>query len=105
MPVDLKPNSRMLDTALLVEGGTEYFDIWEPIVFPVSEDDTVYKVTQTDLGRLDVIAYRYYNDPNLWWVIAHVNKIEDIFEEILPGTKLRIPSYSTVRLILNRLVG
>jgi hypothetical protein len=91
----------MLRTPLVAKGGIEYFDIWEPINFPESDDDIIHKVIETEVGRLDLIANRYYNNPNLWWVIAHANKVEDIFEEIILGVRLRIPSFDRVRTVLN----
>jgi hypothetical protein len=41
--------------------------------------------------RLDTLAFQYYQDPTLWWIIASANNIHDAplgFEE---GTILRIP--------------
>lgn len=40
--------------------------------------------------RLDHLAYKYYNDPTYWWIIAFVNRIGYILQ-IRPGTKLLIP--------------
>jgi len=105
MSVDLKPTSRMLSTPLLADGGSEYFDVWEPIVFPESDNDVIHTVIETQVGRLDLIAVMYYNDPNLWWVIAHANKVEDIFEELIPGMRIRIPAFDSVKLVLNSLVS
>jgi hypothetical protein len=104
MSVDLQPSSRMLITPLLKEGNSEYFDIWEPVNFPEADDDIIHRVTEIEVGRLDLIAVQYYNDPNLWWIIAHANKVEDIFEEIIPGIRLRVPSFDRVRLILSDIV-
>lgn len=41
--------------------------------------------------RLDTLAHRYYNDAELWWVIAMANRIADPFA-LVPGTRLRVPS-------------
>lgn len=57
---------------------------------PFSETD-VYVIT-TIGDRLDTIAYSYYNDPELWWIIAIANN--NITKGSLyptPGTQLRIP--------------
>lgn len=46
--------------------------------------------------ELDEIAYRYYGNGELWWVIAEANGIADPFEPLQPGTVLRCPSVRTV---------
>lgn len=44
--------------------------------------------------RLDQLASFYYNDPEMWWVIAAANP-EIFYPEDLPaGTTLRIPDAS-----------
>lgn len=42
--------------------------------------------------RLDHLASRYYDDPEMWWVIADANP-EIFYPENIPaGTVVRIPS-------------
>jgi nucleoid-associated protein YgaU len=58
---------------------------------PLSEND-VYVITTVG-DRLDNLAYSYYNDSTLWWVIAAANN--NITKGALypePGTQLRIPT-------------
>jgi hypothetical protein len=58
---------------------------------PLSEDD--YYIITTVGDRLDSIAYSYYRDATLWWVIAVANN--NITKGALypaPGTQLRIPT-------------
>lgn len=58
---------------------------------PLSESD-VYVITTVG-DRLDSLAYSYYNDPTLWWVIAVANN--NATKGALypaPGTQLRIPT-------------
>lgn len=58
---------------------------------PLSESD-VYVIT-TIGDRLDSLAYSYYNDVNLWWIISVANNNAtngSMFP--LPGTQLRIPT-------------
>jgi hypothetical protein len=57
---------------------------------PYSDSD-VYVIT-TIGDRLDTIAYSYYNNAELWWIISVANNNVtkgSIFPE--PGTQLRIP--------------
>ena len=57
---------------------------------PFSENDT-YVITV--LGdRLDLMAFDYYGDVSLWWVITSANSLPGDSLYIEPGTQLRIPS-------------
>jgi nucleoid-associated protein YgaU len=65
---------------------------------PLSEND-VYVITTVG-DRLDSIAYSYYNDATLWWVISAANN--NITKGALypiPGTQLRIPT--DLNMVLN----
>jgi hypothetical protein len=53
-------------------------------------DDDVYVVTETS-DRLDTLAYQYYNDASLWWIIAAANNIHNAPFGLKDGTILRIP--------------
>jgi hypothetical protein len=53
-------------------------------------DDDIYVVTQTG-DRLDTIAYKYYDDQTLWWIIAAANNIHDAAFSVEDGKILRIP--------------
>lgn len=58
---------------------------------PLSESD-VYVITTVG-DRLDSLAYSYYRDATLWWVISMANN--NITKGALypaPGTQLRIPT-------------
>ena len=58
---------------------------------PLSETD-VYVITTVG-DRLDSLAYSYYNDSNLWWIISAANNNAtkgSLFP--IPGTQLRIPT-------------
>jgi len=54
-------------------------------------DNDLYIITdKTD--RLDLLANKYYQNPNYWWIIAVANNINDGVMFITEGTQLRIPS-------------
>lgn len=66
---------------------------------PYSETDDYIITTIGD--RLDSIAYSYYQDPELWWVISVANNNitkGSIFPT--PGTQLRVPTDVNSVLIL-----
>lgn len=76
------------------------FGVWKRIDFPARSDDSVYSVQESDIGRLDLVAEKYYSDPLLWWVIADVNGISDPITDMFSGQELRIPSLGVVRAAL-----
>jgi phage tail protein X len=67
---------------------------------PLSIDD-IY--TTTSVGdRLDLIAYQFYNDVDLWWVITTANPDvirRDSFN-LTSGLQIRIPNPSSISNIL-----
>jgi len=65
---------------------------------PLSEND-VYVITTVG-DRLDSLAYSYYNDATLWWIISAANN--NITKGALypiPGTQLRIQT--DLNMVLN----
>lgn len=56
---------------------------------PLSDDD-VYIATETG-DRLDTLAFDFYSDSNLWWIIASANNIHGAKFGFEDGTILRIP--------------
>ena len=53
---------------------------------------TEYTVTDSDIGRLDILAAASYGDASLWWVIALANGISNPFEQMESGMVLRFPT-------------
>jgi len=53
-------------------------------------DDDIYVATETG-DRLDTLAYQYYRDASLWWIIASANNLHDAPFGLKDGTILRIP--------------
>lgn len=58
---------------------------------PVTPNDIYIISKSTD--RLDLLAFDYYNDENLWWIISKANpdkiKRDSLFLD--PGLQIRIP--------------
>ena len=85
-------DSRYRNFDILRNGNEEEFiESWRDINIPESENDRYYQVESGDKNRLDLIAYKYYNKANLWWVIALANDIRNPLE-IEVGEILRIPA-------------
>jgi len=78
-------------TILYTSQGKPYIKGKQYPNIPLSETD-VYVIT-TIGDRLDSLAYSYYRDTDLWWVISAANN--NVTKGSLfpvPGTQLRIPT-------------
>ena len=69
---------------------------YSPLLPPTIEkaDTDIYVITQVG-DRLDQLAYQYYQQAELWWIIAAANptlRKDSLFLE--PGIQLRIPANS-----------
>ena len=58
---------------------------------PLSIDD-LYVIT-TDGDRLDLLADQFYQDVDMWWIIAiaNPNKVKRDSFNLKPGIEIRIP--------------
>jgi hypothetical protein len=66
--------------------------VYRSKVFPMIplRDDDIYVASETG-DRLDTLAYQYYDDASLWWIIASANNIHNAPFGLKDGTILRIP--------------
>lgn len=55
-------------------------------------EDIYHEILYGD--TLQRIAWQVLGDARYWWVVADFNDIIDPFEDLLPGTQLRLPSIS-----------
>ena len=90
MPTSVLQSSRLQFGDLLSYRGTEVWDTLDLPDIPVQTDDLQYMVQSAD--RIDRLAYRFYGDPILWWVIAAANDMEILPTDLYSGQILRIPS-------------
>lgn len=67
-----------------------------PLGLEPDSTDTVVIVTQELEKRPDLVSFKAYGSPDLWWVIYEFNMIRDPFFELLQGQILRIPSIERV---------
>jgi hypothetical protein len=66
---------------------------------PFAQDD-IYIITNETM-YLDQLAYTYYKDPSLWWIIANANSLGKGRLSVPSGLQLRIPRNATI--VLNNL--
>ena len=57
---------------------------------PIKDSDIFVYPVYGD--RFDIMAQRYYNDSNLWWIIAKANELSKGHISPNPEIKLRIPT-------------
>jgi len=86
---------RNLQIAVDVKGN-RFFTTRSLINFKSSPKDRVHEVKPGEQNRLDLIAYKYYNNPTLWWVITYANNILDPMLDVEVGDSLVIPAKSTL---------
>lgn len=93
-------NSRYWRTALIRRGTDTWFMGQQSPDLTPAQDDLFHEVQAGD--NLQLLAYSYYGDVRLWWVIGYWNSIVDPFETLTPGTPLRFPSLQRLALkVLN----
>ena len=61
----------------------------------------LHRVVEGEVGRLDLIANRYYQDPNLFWVIAQTNGLFFPLSDMEAGMELKIVPLDAIREAFN----
>ena len=76
-------------TKLNTTGSLYYQTNIYPEILPTNTD---YYVITTVEDRLDLMAYDFYQDASLWWVIASANALpgDSLYAPV--GVQLRIPT-------------
>jgi len=69
-----------------------FMGTFTPPIIPSDSTDKFYVLEAGDVGRADLISYKMYKTPGLYWVILYMNNIIDPFEDMYPGMLLRIPT-------------
>lgn len=88
--------SRFFKQPIYLVSNIKFWGTYQFPEIPVSPFDTYHIVAELDVYRLDLIAYKYYSTPELWWIIALVNQIFFEFDEMEVGQVLRIPDKGTL---------
>ena len=80
------------------DGKRRFINVKYPSISLDSQDIYLY-TTQGD--RYDVMAYQFYKDTSLWWIISYANSHQDS-SSIYPamGTQIRVPAPSRLSSIL-----
>ena len=89
-PID----SRYFGSDLIEDTGMLFRGTYSLYIPPLKDTDTYTQIRAGESGRLDLVAYRTYKNPRLYWVIAQANGIINPIEEAVVGLILRIPKYT-----------
>lgn len=106
----METNSTKVRYSRYVSGGTtevnqKALEWWDRENFPANADDIVYVVERRFVGRLDLIAASFLDEPRYWWVIGMLNNIVDPYTEVAEGTILYIPTRDRVKTLLSGKLG
>lgn len=104
-PITLQPESRYKFTQAVVDANNRtYFQPWErdPMIDTLVEGSDKYVVRDVDIGRLDLIAYHFYDNVYLWWLIAAVNNLTDQVTDMYAGQVIYIPNRQDAERIMAR---
>ena len=77
--------------------GKRYFGTRLYPTIPVGPNDIYIVTNETD--TLDNLAFKYYKNPSLWWILAQANNIGKGKMSVPSGLQLRVPL--NVNVILN----
>lgn len=86
------------------ESGIRFFNLLKNIsIFPAenSEAEDEYITAYTDTWYS--IAYKYYNNLNLWWIICLYNKEINPFKQLKFNTSIKLLKPQYVNLVISEL--
>lgn len=69
---------------------------WERTIISRSDDDIFYTISPEEEGRPDLIAYKFWGEATLMWLVLQYNHIVDVNEELVPGNVIVLPPFSRV---------
>jgi nucleoid-associated protein YgaU len=88
--VNVRDTSRLRFAKLALIDGVELWNLPEYPEIEAAPDDLRYVVDRKD--RIDRLAFSFYGNAELWWVIALANELRLLPNDMKQGDTLRIPS-------------
>jgi len=90
-------NQKQRASRLHAEGS----QVYKSTIYPnIDRHVTDIYIEALALDRLDSLAYMYYEDVTLWWVIAQANGVGKGTMNVEPGQIIRIPNPDRISAIL-----
>lgn len=83
---------RYQDTVQKIRHNGDGKQRYETMLYPIFEPQTsdIYFISKK-MDRMDLVAYQWYGDPRLWWVIQRANNLPGGTIQIPPGVRIRVP--------------
>jgi hypothetical protein len=64
--------------------------------FKIQRDVGFYTLRQQDIYRPDLLSYKFYGTPDLWWILYKFNKIEDVWNDLEVGKVIQVPDRADI---------
>jgi hypothetical protein len=102
--VRVPEHSRYKDTALVRRTSDNRLEwaLWEADQALTDADTALHQVRDYEIGRLDLISYRYYGTVSYWWVIADANAMIHPICDMRVGGFIRIPPIEAIERFIQR---
>lgn len=97
--VSVSKSSWLNRTKLLQFQGALFWDQTEYPSIDFSDQDFYLQLTDMQAKRIDLVAYQYYGDSELLWVLMLAND-KDLPNQFLGGETIRLPARETINLLL-----
>ena len=83
--------------------GQDFLILRPPLKLENSPDDVYVTITADIVNRPDLISFKAYGSPDLWWAIYEYNGITDPLFNIKTGQILRIPNQDRLLTAIQKL--
>lgn len=81
--------------------GDYFYNILRKVNIPTEIGESHYENYMVKRGDTwTLLAYKFYGDVKLWWMLCVVNNIQNPLEFPTPGTALKVLSNDTVQSVL-----
>jgi hypothetical protein len=84
---------RLFNLLLDVDRETKFLNVFKSVIVNenAQTDILAYDTYEVSEGEfLDNISYEMYETPKLWWVVALFNNFTNPFEELEPGSNIKV---------------
>jgi hypothetical protein len=87
-------------TNVYIKLGRAFFGRWQPIEVQLDGDEESVTIQEGQEGQLDLFAAELLGRRSLWRIIAQVNKINNVAQEVVAGRNIIIPKVAHVNAAL-----
>lgn len=90
-------------TATVVKDNNEKRKLSTTIIQSTTNQDGDVYIKTTSIERLDKLAYTFYGDASLWWILATENALGKGTLIVPADTRMRIPNPDTIQQYINNI--